>query len=206
MSEVRPTKKARQEQARIERKRIRLRERKRAAYRKVWIAAGGVGVIALGALLILLPRQDETASTAPPVGVQDFDVESRSHVEGVVDYPQDPPVGGDHAPVWLNCAAYDQPVPRENAVHDLEHGAVWIAYQPNLPQSQVDALRGTASGGFILLSPYPGLESPVIASSWGHQISLDDANDERLQQFIRAFRQGPDTPELGAACTGGIVP
>lgn len=206
MSEGRPTKAERREQARVERDRIQQRARRRAAYRKVWIAAGVVGAVAAVGLVVLVPRGDEAASGAPPQGVQDFEVVSRNHVEGTVPYPQDPPVGGDHAPVWLNCAAYDQPVPNENAVHDLEHGAVWVTYQPDLPQDQVDLLRDAASDGFVLASPYPGLTSPVVASSWGHQIHLDSANDERLEQFIRAFRQGPDTPELGAPCTGGVMP
>ena len=52
--------------------------------------------------------------------------EQRNHVTGTVDYPQTPPAGGDHNEVLLNCDVYDQPVPNENAVHDLEHGAVWI--------------------------------------------------------------------------------
>ena len=35
-----------------------------------------------------------------------------------------------HDPVWLDCGAYDAPVRDENAVHDLEHGSVWITYDP----------------------------------------------------------------------------
>src|SRR3954468_23491462 len=64
-------------------------------------------------------------------GVKVYDVPGRNHVTGNVSYPQTPPVGGDHNSVWLNCGIYDQPVPNENAVHDLEHGAVWITYQPS---------------------------------------------------------------------------
>jgi hypothetical protein len=43
-----------------------------------------------------------------------------------------------------------------------------------------------------------------VASSWNHQLQLDSATDEGLAQFIRSFRNGPDTPEPGAACFGGV--
>ena len=34
---------------------------------------------------------------------------------------------------------------------------------------------------------------------------LDGTNDPGLQSFIRAYRVGPQTPEPGAACTGGTA-
>ena len=68
-----------------------------------------------------------------------------THVPGPVQYPVTPPVGGDHNATWMNCGVYDKPVPSERAVHNLEHGAVWITYRPSLPQSQVDQLRAFAA-------------------------------------------------------------
>ena len=66
-------------------------------------------------------------------GLLTFAVASAAHVEGAVDYPQDPPAGGPHAEVWQNCGFYDEPVVKERAVHSQEHGAVWITYRPDLP-------------------------------------------------------------------------
>ena len=57
---------------------------------------------------------------------------------------------------------------------------------------------------YILVSPYPDLPSPVVASAWGKQVSLESADDPSLTRFVRAYRQGPQTPEPGAVCTGGI--
>jgi hypothetical protein len=48
------------------------------------------------------------------------------------------------------------------------------------------------------------LPSPVVASAWGKQLRLDGAGDPRLERFVSAFQQGPQTPEPGAACTGGV--
>jgi hypothetical protein len=130
---------------------------------------------------------------------------SRSHTGEPVSYPQTPPVGGPHNPVWQNCGFYSEPVRNENAVHSMEHGAVWITYRPDLPGGQVETLRDLAQGrNYVLVSPYPGLPSPVVASAWGKQLQLDSADDPRLEQFVSAYSQGPQTPEPGATCSGGV--
>ena len=140
-----------------------------------------------------------------------------THVTGPVRYSVTPPVGGDHNATWLNCGVYDKPVPNENAVHNLEHGAVWITYQPSLPPSEVSQLRAfvgrqtvlspaAASGSrYMDLTPYPGLPAPIVASSWGFQLRLSSPSDPRLQQFVNKFRVSQQyTPEYGAPCVGGI--
>jgi Protein of unknown function (DUF3105) len=144
------------------------------------------------------------ASSPAPAGVQSFEVSERDHVQTPVSYPQTPPVGGDHAPVWQNCGFYSKPVHNEHAVHSMEHGAVWITYRPDLPRDQIEKLRGLAqSQTYILASSYPSLPSPLVASAWGKQLRLESAEDPRLEQFVRAFRLGSQTPEPGAPCARG---
>jgi len=140
-----------------------------------------------------------------------------AHVPGPVQYSVTPPVGGNHNAAWMNCGVYDKPVPAERAVHNLEHGAVWITYQPSLPQSEVSQLRaffgrqtvlspGGASGSrYVDLTPYPGLPAPIVVSSWGFQLRLTSPADPRLQEFVTKFRASQKyTPEYGGACTGGL--
>ncbi|MDP9473139.1 MAG: DUF3105 domain-containing protein, partial [Chloroflexota bacterium] len=84
--------------------------------------------------------------------------------------------------------------------------AVWITYRPDLPQDQVDRLRKRAEDQtYVLVSPYPNLPDGVnvMASAWNQQLQLPAVDDEKLDQFIRKFRQSPEAPEPGAACTGG---
>ena len=140
----------------------------------------------------------------PPDGVQSFENLSRDHTKKPVSYEQTPPVGGNHAPVWQNCGFYSTPVNDENAVHSMEHGAVWITYRPGLPQEQIKVIRTLAQNqSYVLASPYPDLPAPVVASAWGRQLRLASAEDPRVEQFVRAFSLGPQTPEPGAPCTGG---
>jgi hypothetical protein len=150
----------------------------------------------------------ERPSTEPavwPEGVETFEVSSNRHVEGDIDYDRSPPAGGDHSNVWQNCGIYDEPVEDGQAVHSLEHGAVWITYRPDLPDEQVQRLHDlVGSGGYVLLSPYEGLDSPIALSAWGVQLKLDDAADERAERFVTEYANGPQTMEPGAPCTGGV--
>ena len=147
---------------------------------------------------------DPAVAEATPIpGVETFEVESASHTTDPVDYPQDPPAGGPHDPSWQKCAVYDAPVRPENAVHSQEHGAVWITYQPDLPESDREILAQLAEDEpYLLISPYPELEDPVVASAWGAQLRLDDVNDPRLQAFID--RYAGNGPEPGASCESGV--
>ncbi len=166
------------------------------------IVTGGLVLVAV--VLVVVNR--DSGSTVPkgPPGTQTFDVASRNHVTEPVNYPQSPPVGGNHAPIWQTCGYYSQPIPNERGVHVLEHGGVWITYRPSLPPAEVDQLRVVAADPYTLVSPFKDLSAAVVASGWGKQIRLSSTKDHRLQQFIDDFRQGPQTPEPGARCTGGV--
>jgi hypothetical protein len=161
-------------------------------------------------ILALVDYRSDAQQSTPPGGTPSalipgllvFDDPSPSHTDEAVDYPQNPPAGGPHNPVWQQCGFYDLPVRNENAVHSQEHGAVWITYQPDLPSEQVDQLRELAAQyDYVLVSPYQGLPAPIVASAWGKQLYVDDAGDTRLEQFIELF--AGNGPESGAPCTGG---
>lgn len=175
--------------------------------RRTGIIIGAIATVFLvgfGALVFFDTRQ--RSASAPPGEVENINVgPAGQHTEASVDYDQSPPVGGEHNDRWQNQGFYTEPIRNETAVHTLEHGAVWIAYQPDLPQAQKDRIRELVDGQTCMLaSPYPDLSSPVVASAWGKQLSLESADSPDLERFIGAYRQGPQTPEQGAACTSGV--
>lgn len=122
-----------------------------------------------------------------------------------VAYEKAPPDGGRHDPVWADCngTIYPAAVRNEHMVHALEHGAIWIAYDPDrVDGDALDTLTSKVDGQpYMLMSPYPGLDQPISLQSWGHQLALSDADDERIDQFVKALRQNQYTsPEPGARC------
>ena len=159
-------------------------------------------VVVIGLAVVLLLRDDDT----PPAGLADVKTYSnldRAHVAGEVNYPQSPPVGGEHDPIWLNCGVYDRPVREENAVHSLEHGAVWITYQPGLSADEIDSLAAKLPEKGIL-SPFEDQDAPVVVTVWGAQLALDGPDDPRLDLFIQEYGDGRTAPEPQAACVGGV--
>lgn len=179
------------------------RQRRQSRIKGIAIAVVVFVVVAVVGI-VLYTRQQANASL--PDGVQSFSGITAGHSTDPVTYAQNPPVGGVHDPVWQNCGYYAAPVRNENAVHALEHGAVWITYQPDLPPDQVSVLRDLAGRQtFILVSPMEGIPAPVVASAWGKQLRLDSADDESLAQFVRSFRLSPGAPEPGASCSGGTA-
>jgi hypothetical protein len=145
------------------------------------------------------------------------------HVTGPVKYVVTPPVGGPHDPVWMNAGVYTRPIPTARAVHNLEHGAVWITYDPNLPASEVEQLTAFvtkqslipedlssfgitgAKNRYVDLSPWATstLPSPIVISSWGYQLHVTSPTDPRLQQFVDTLRYKQKySPEFGGPVDG----
>ena len=107
-------------------------------------------------------------------GVFNFGSQERGHDQNVViEETSLPPVGGIHDPSWQNCGIYDEPVEAKNAIHSMEHGAVWLTYLPDLPAAQVELLRELVRNEqsrlqerLIILSPRPNLDDPIVATAW----------------------------------------
>lgn len=174
----------------------------RRQQRNKWLVRAAIALVALGAAAVgyrSYQQRDLLAS------VTTANYPAGQHSAGRLSWKESPPVGGPHNVAWQNCGVYNAPVHNEHAVHSLEHGAVWITYRPDLPADQVQRLASLAATDYMLVSPYPGLPAPVVATAWNHQIRLDGAGDPRLMAFIAAYRNNPrNTPEFGAACFGGI--
>ncbi|MGW2550384.1 DUF3105 domain-containing protein [Streptomyces sp. NPDC001635] len=206
--------------ARIEEMRRAERARERRN-RIVTVAASVVVVagLAVGGVVLLQSQSGDKASAASDDkgsgrfvtgadGVRTWKgTLGRTHTSKTVSYPMEPPVGGDHNPVWQNCNGdvYTKPVNNMNAVHSLEHGAVWVTYNSKAPKADIDALTAKVrKTPYTLMSPVEDQKDPIMLSAWAHQRTVKSASDPAVDAFFAQFVQGSQTPEPGAACTGGL--
>jgi len=166
------------------------------------IALALIGVAIIACVAVAVPMLVDEANV-DLTDVRSYDGLVVDHTTADVDYPQSPAVGGAHDPTWLDCGVYDEPVREENAVHDLEHGAVWLSYDPDLADGDVAHLADRLPQNGIM-APYPGLSAPVVVTVWGRQLSLDGAGDRRLELFLQRYGGGETAPEAFASCAGGV--
>ncbi|MGW6981899.1 DUF3105 domain-containing protein [Streptomyces sp. NPDC054932] len=203
----------------------RIRERRNKAIAITAASAVVVGLVGFGTWVLIDQKQAEERKLAaaeklrkeaeeirkqPVEGEQLWEAKKlgRNHVETPVKYEMNPPVGGDHHPRWMNCNGdvYKSPVPEVNAVHSLEHGAVWVTYNEKAPRADVDKLAATVGKTpYTLMSPIKEQTGSIMLSAWGKQLTVDSADDPRVAQFFTKYVQGEQTPEPGAACTSGLA-
>jgi hypothetical protein len=184
------------------------------AQRKPWgLIAGALAVVVFAAAVISyavvqVNKANAGKATSPDdiAGLQTYTYAAgQEHVQAPVPYTESPPVGGPHDPYWADCTGtvYTVDIRHENAVHALEHGAVWITYNPDkLSQPDIDKLAALVTGtSNRLMSPYAGLDSPISVQSWNHQLKVSSADDKRIKQFADFFTANAKYyPEVGASC------
>jgi hypothetical protein len=182
--------------------------------RRPWgLIAGAVAVVLFAAAVLTYAvvkvnqaNEGQVEAVDEIEGIQTFEYAAgQEHVSTPVEYDESPPVGGPHDGEWADCTGtvYDVDIRHENAVHSMEHGAVWITYNPDeLSQADIETLAALVDGeSGRMLSPYAGLDSPISLQSWNHQLKVDSVDDERIGQFADFLTQNADFyPEVGASC------
>jgi hypothetical protein len=138
-------------------------------------------------------------------GVVQYNNLTNEVVTGPIDYDLHPPAGGPHAELPQLCGLYRVQVADENLVASLATGVVWIAYQPTLAEDDVEALREAAQGELdVILTPYEGLEAPIVITAWGRQLTIDDPLDDRIATFIAVYRNHERAPLVDETCARGV--
>ncbi|MEY7977695.1 DUF3105 domain-containing protein [Streptomyces pilosus] len=206
--------------ARIEE--MRRAEKARERRNRILVITASVAVVAglaVGGVVLVQSQSDGGGSSAGDAknagkfvtgtdGVRAWEGDlGRNHVTKAVDYPATPPVGGDHNPAWMNCNGdvYADEINNTNAVHSLEHGAVWVTYNGDADKADVDALAAKVKKTpYTFMSPVDGQKEPLLLTAWGHQRTVTGADDPAVDTFLQKFVQGEQTPEPGAACTNGL--
>ena len=133
-----------------------------------------------------------------------FPAQNREHIANGAPHPaynSNPPTGGWHYAAAAQTGIYDQVIPDETLVHNLEHGHIWIAYRPDLPADQVESLAKVTKSysSKIIMAPRPDNPKPISLVAWEYLLHLDGFNEEQVKGFIAAHRgKGPEQiPDFG---------
>lgn len=180
--------------------------RRLASFGGLWTIAliGGAVVVVLALVVGSRPTlTSRNVSDSPlqgtAVAAHDEDTD-RTHTQDASDvesHDGGPPARGPHFATAQRVGVYQNPVADGNAIHSLEHGVVWIAYNPTLIQSDVvRALEdlGRDYGVDTIVSPRPENTAPISATSWGQILNLESFDRGQLAEFIETNRNRSPEP------------
>jgi hypothetical protein len=131
----------------------------------------------------------------------------------LIGWGSNPPTSGSHYPIWAAYQAYTTPVPRGFYVHNLEHGAVVIAYNcplgcddeiasltAYLAARPADPLCVAPLTNRFVVTPDPQLDVMFAAAAWGWAFKSDCLDLPALGAFLDAHYAG--APE--SSCANGV--
>ena len=169
-----------------------------------FLTIGAVGGAVLVVLLLVLRNPLSSASDDPLLGEAAPlpPGRERAHTDNpgdLVGRPGEPPAGGPHFAQPWPTGVFDEPVPDGNAIHSVEHGIVWITYNPDLIDEAALATLEDVADDFrrdLILAPRPQNSMAVAAVSWGRILKMDVVDGELLRDFIRTNRNRSPEPGI----------
>ena len=161
------------------------------------------GVVILAFILVVIVR-NTIAEQNPPgdLSIPDTSVnypnQGQTHINPGDSHPaynSNPPTSGWHWPSPAAWGVYDNQLPDEELVHNLEHGGIWLSYKDPTNTDIVNQLKDIASHypSHIIVEPRPQDDSPVAVAAWGQLLNMDTVNYDVIYAFIRRYRKhGPE--------------
>lgn len=116
-------------------------------------------------------------------------------------YNSNPPTSGPHSGMFEQWGIYEQPVPKEVAVHNMEHAGVIVWYNcaggaealsdadcAELKNNLASIVQPALAGGeSIIMTPYSNMDERIALSAWQHLDKFNEFDAERVMTFIETF-------------------
>ena len=147
------------------------------------------------------------------IGVQHDIMATRDHItEGqTVEYNSIPAASGNHWPQWSQCGFFEEGLPDERIVHNLEHSNIVVSYNLTTPE-EVDELRDVMdsvglAGVHGVTRFYDKIEPGTLAlSAWGVSDTMPGIDEDRINTFFEPYG-GTLGPEGNIPClNSGVRP
>ncbi|MDP2936738.1 MAG: DUF3105 domain-containing protein [Dehalococcoidia bacterium] len=159
----------------------------------VFLVAGVVLVVLVVLGVVLLssgPKEQATVRSIP--------IQGNQHVKPGDPHPaynSNPPTSGWHYEDPAPWGVSESEIPDEQAIHNMEHGGIWLTYGPSLDSETVNKLRELVKSyrSKVLLTPRAKNDSKMALTAWGKLDTMDSFDEGRIRAFIGEFiNQGPE--------------
>ena len=128
-----------------------------------------------------------------------YEIQGREHIADGISHPEynsNPPSSGSHYASPARGGFYDESLPDERVIHNLEHGDIWIAYRSDISGEAKEIIKSFA-GRYVVVSPRSENDGDISLVAWGRVDTFDLENnvvDEgRIRDFIKRYdNHGPE--------------
>jgi hypothetical protein len=141
----------------------------------------------------VLNTQDDRQHVAPGVIIPICSEEqlASGNISDPICYNSNPPTSGPHTSTPQGWGNMENPAPKENIVHSMEHGGVYIWYNTN-DQAAIDLIHSVVDDNrdrrrFVGSTIYNDMPANTVAiTAWTRldKFSVSELTKERLQEFI----------------------
>ncbi len=133
-----------------------------------------------------------------PPSLEDFPSQGQTHIDEGASHPaynSNPPTSGWHYAAPADWGIYQDTIPDEVLVHNLEHGGIWLSYRDKDDSQTIQQLTDIARRypNHVILTYRPADDRPIAVAAWGHLLKLDAVDNTAILDFItRYIRKGPE--------------
>lgn len=171
---------------------------------KQGIIIGGIAVVVIG-IGILLAIQDsknnkEAGNNSDNLSIQGQEYENlgQEHIEVGAQhkaYNSNPPTSGPHYVQPADWNFYDNELPDEQLVHNLEHGGIWISYK-DIDERTLEQIKliQKSNPGSVIVTPRAANDSKIVVASWTRLEKMDTYNEPKILDFIKANKNKSPEP------------
>lgn len=159
-------------------------------------------VLGLGIVLFIRDAKNskfavEDDSKIPAVG-QEFRNQGQKHVkpgESHDPYSSNPPTSGPHYLQPADWGIYQNELPDEELVHNLEHGGIWISYKDIDAdiKSKLETIA-RSNPNSVIITPRSRNDSKIALASWTRLEKLDTYVEGKILEFIKANKNKSPEP------------
>lgn len=189
------TKKERREKRREEQRELQRFQQKKTSRQRVvkWVIAIIAIILVIYGIFLLISR-----TTTPRPG-ESFAIQGREHIPVGSEHPEynsNPPTSGSHYAQPTNWGVYQEELEDGNVIHSMEHGGIWISYQPSIDDETKEKLEaiGKKYSGSVVVSPRSANDSLIALASWGRLEKLTSFDEALIVEFIKRNKNKSPEP------------
>ncbi|MDO8664595.1 MAG: DUF3105 domain-containing protein [Candidatus Liptonbacteria bacterium] len=157
----------------------------------------GIAVFIIGSLgygVVYLATRPE--KSMPGIS---FPILGREHIPVGTFHPEynsNPPTSGSHYAKEAEWGVYQNELPDEQLIHNLEHGGIWISYKSDIAPAIKAKLEsiGNRYKESVIVTPRAKNDSMIAVASWGRLEKLDTFDETEIINFIDANKNKSPEP------------